>query len=185
MSHKNRKTIECLTCGKDRLNYGNGRCNPCSRKYKRQTRPRFYLGTCYSEMKRRVTKFDKDRPNYYGLNICDVDEFKNTFEKDPAFLKLYKKWQKNNFERKFAPSIDRIDNTKGYTLDNLQFTSHFENTGKDKRNLCWARKCGKSNIHSFESQTKLANFLNCSPACVCKKLKSGREEELKGYIIWR
>lgn len=106
-------------------------CSACLRNTKRQTKPSFYLGTCYSEMSRRVKTFDPLRPNYYNMEICSKKEFIDRFLIDEMFLNLYKNWQDNNFERKFAPSIDRRNNTIGYKILNLQFIRQGENSVKD------------------------------------------------------
>lgn len=132
MSRK-RKTVICKRCGKEKKHFGLGMCSACLRRTKRETRPSFYLGTCYSEMSRRIKTFDKLRPNYYGLTKCTKEEFLNKFLEDESFLELYKGWQESGFQRRMAPSIDRIDNKKGYTLDNIEFISHGENSCKDKK----------------------------------------------------
>ena len=132
--HDKRKTIICKRCNKDKLNFGLGMCSACLRHTKRETRPSFYLGTCYSEMSRRVKTFDPLRPKYFGKKKCTKEEFMNRFLNDKTFLKLYKGWQDSGFQRRFSPSIDRIDNNGDYLLDNLQFLVHTENTGKDSSN---------------------------------------------------
>lgn len=45
-----RKTITCSRCKKEKIHFGNGMCSACLRRTKRETKPRFYIGTCYSEM---------------------------------------------------------------------------------------------------------------------------------------
>ncbi len=105
--------------------------------------------------------------------------FINKFHKDKKFLTQYKNWQKNNFKRKFAPSIDRIDNNKGYTLDNLQFISQSINSRKDykKKIKLWKRDQSKLNgliFRIFDSQLECSNYLKISPAYLCKLLKKER-----------
>lgn len=46
------------------------------------------------------------------------------------FMRAYELWVQNNFNEKFAPSIDRVDNTKGYILGNLQWLTKSENCSK-------------------------------------------------------
>lgn len=57
------------------------------------------------------------------------DEFL-AFVKNSNYLKLYKKWEKSNFDYKLSPSVDRIDNRKGYSLDNIQLITKSENSKK-------------------------------------------------------
>lgn len=134
MKKSGRKTIICSRCSKKKLSFGLGMCSSCLRRTKRETRPSFYLGTCYSEMCRRVNHFDLLRPKYFGKKICTKEQFFNRFLNDRVFLDLFKNWQENNFVRRESPSIDRIDNDGDYCIDNLQFLKHTENTGKDNKN---------------------------------------------------
>lgn len=57
------------------------------------------------------------------------------------FDKLYDAWKKSGFQRKMAPSIDRIDNNRGYTIDNMQWLSQSDNSRKRAMPLSeWRRK---------------------------------------------
>lgn len=182
MNKKGRKSCICSRCNKEKLHFGKGMCSACLRRTKRETKPLFYLGTCYSEMSRRVKTYDPLRPNYFGKAICTKEEFIERFLKDNEFLKLYRKWQRNNFQRKFAPSIDRFDNSLGYEINNLRFITHAENTGKDFRN-----KISVDNgtyFICFESQRATAKFLKMHTSTLCIKLKKG-ECEINGWKITR
>lgn len=52
------------------------------------------------------------------------------FARKSNYSKLYKNWVKNNFSRKFSPTVDRINNLKNYTLKNIQFLTFSENARK-------------------------------------------------------
>lgn len=43
------------------------------------------------------------------------------------FMRLYKIWEASDFSQRYAPSVDRIDNNRGYEKDNLQWLSVVEN----------------------------------------------------------
>lgn len=169
MKQDKRKTCICNRCGKDKLHFGLGMCSACLRHTKRETRPSFYLGTCYSEMSRRVKTFDPLRPNYFGKKLCTKEEFIEKFINDKDFLNQYKIWQESNFKRGSSPSIDRIDNDKDYTLDNLRFVSHKINSTKDV-----IKKVKDSYGNIFPSQVECANFYKISPATVCKYIKENK-----------
>lgn len=51
-------------------------------------------------------------------------------ETEEIFLMLWDEWTESGFDRKLCPSIDRIDNTKGYTRDNIQWLTMDENRKK-------------------------------------------------------
>lgn len=51
------------------------------------------------------------------------------------YFNLYQDWKESDFARANSPSLDRIDATKNYSLDNIQFVTTSENCGKDKRGV--------------------------------------------------
>ncbi len=156
-------------------------CSACLRRTKRETKPSFYLGTCYSEMSRRVKTFDNKRPNYYGKNICIKEDFMIWFIDDFNFLTQYQLWRENNYQRKYAPSIDRIDNTKGYSLDNLRFISQAFNSIKDKLKPIKIISSCTGEMHKFNTTTQAAAFLGAKRATI-KKYKNSKKH-YKGWKI--
>lgn len=178
-----RKKIICKKCNEEKLHFGLGFCSSCLRNYKRKTRPSFYLGTCYSEITRRCKTFDSKRPKYYGKIRCTKEEFMNKFLTDSNFLNLYKNWQINNHKRKFAPSIDRIDNEGDYTLDNIRFIIQRLNSKKD-----WQYNIELSNYNQtfiLESQKEVAEFFNVSPSTICNLFKKELLVQYKGWNLRR
>lgn len=175
-----RKMIVCTKCSKYKQHFGRNMCSSCLRKFKRQNKPSFYLGTCYSEMKRRVKTYDKLRPNYYNLPICSKDEFINRFLNDPNFLKLFKEWKRNGFTRKSAPSIDRIDNNKGYDISNLQFIRQGINSVKDVKIKILL--VNNESEHTFDSCKEAAGFLGISASLFCRERK--QKNSCRGYAVY-
>ncbi|RKZ95598.1 MAG: hypothetical protein DRQ46_08240 [Gammaproteobacteria bacterium] len=57
------------------------------------------------------------------------------------YFKLHKGWEQSGYDRWLAPSCDRIDDYKPYTLDNIQLMTWKENFDNGNRN----RKNGKNN----------------------------------------
>lgn len=154
-----RRTVNCKRCFIDKPNFGLGMCNACLRNYKRQNKPSFYLGTQYSEIKRRCVTKD-DRRDYYGKKYCTKEEYIARFLNDKTFLNQYKVWQKSGFKRGDSPSIDRIDNSGDYLIPNLQILPHRENGPKDRGIKLELNIDGSLII--FNSQRQLAKHLNIS-----------------------
>lgn len=177
-----RLLIICRTCLKTKPHFGLGYCSACLRHHKRRTRPSFYLGTCYSEIRRRVTTFDKKRPNYYQLPICTREEFFFRFLKDRVFLRLWRLWRRKQYKRKHAPSIDRIDNTKGYLIENLQFISHSDNSKKDSSYKVGIYQDGHL-VKILESQADVARYLKTQPSVICLALQGSGK--YKTYYLER
>lgn len=75
------------------------------------------------------------------LSIIEWVEFCNN-SKD-KLLNLWDDYIKNNKETKYVISIDRIDNNRGYIIDNIQFVSFGFNSWK--RNINPLRVCKENN----------------------------------------
>ena len=66
-----------------------------------------------------------------GMPYLSKEEFmKWANENMDKFMELYAPWAASNYQKKLAPSVDRIDNSKGYTKDNLQWLTHGQNSAK-------------------------------------------------------
>lgn len=66
--------------------------------------------------------------------MFSFEEFKNFMEKEKyTYNNLRRIWIKNNYRRKFAPTIDRINGKKHYSLNNIQLLSFRENVRKSNR----------------------------------------------------
>ena len=62
-----------------------------------------------------------------------VDDFLNRFKDDEGFLKVYSEWVKSKFRKLSSPSVDRIDPTIPYLLENIRIISW-----KDNHHKGWA-----------------------------------------------
>ena len=171
--------IICLKCNKEKEHFGLKMCSACLRHYKRQTRPSFYLATCYSELCRRIKTYDPLRPNYFGKEKCSKKEFISKFINDWNFHKIYELWQNSGYKRKYAPSIDRIDFNKGYTLDNMVFIPQNINSNKEKKIKILLEKDGYE--FCFESCSLAARFLGLNPSYFCRIRK--QSNNYNGYNI--
>lgn len=67
---------------------------------------------------------------YKGLAFCERGPFLVWATADERYSKLFYIWKEKGFPRKLAPSIDRIDNKRGYELDNLQWLTREDNGRK-------------------------------------------------------
>ena len=69
----------------------------------------------YKRIKQRQrAKFSKELDfNRWELEQWIID---NCYDK---FTTLFKEWVKHNYESDYIPSIDRLDNSKGHTKDNV------------------------------------------------------------------
>lgn len=88
-----------------------------------------FLMRLYRNMKSRISGVQKDKYHLYeGKELLNKDEFYEWAKSNDTFLKLFDDYKKNDFNRKLAPSVDRIDSNKGYEISNMEFVTHSENS---------------------------------------------------------
>jgi hypothetical protein len=124
------------------------------------------------------------------------DELVLTITSMPLYDKLFTAWVKSGYLTKLKPSIDRLDDTIGYTPDNIQLVTWEQNNNKAKQH----QRLGILNtakplkqviqytldnifIQSFISSQEASrvtgvNQRNISQVCIGKRITAG------GYI-WR
>lgn len=99
-------------------------------KHKTKATTSRFLGNLYTRMKMRVKGKNTKNPQLYlGLPVLPKDIFMTWAKNHPGFLGLYKRWVSNNFDRKLTPSVNRINSSKGYTLDNIEWVTNSQNSG--------------------------------------------------------
>lgn len=156
------KNKKCFKCGIERLvsEYYHhpqmsdgklGKCKDCTKKDVRQNRikkDQYYSRydqnryrndnlrmwkLKYCSMNRRIKGLTK-HSKLLGKDIISKKEFLDWCIKNKQkFIKIYNYWEKCGYKRKFAPSIDRIDNTKGYIVGNLQWLTQSDNAKKQRK----------------------------------------------------
>ena len=88
-----------------------------------------YLKERFRDMKKRVNgkpAGDGKTQIWLGMEICDRDEFVAQSLNDPEFHRLFDDWEAHNFKRSYAPSVHRIDRSRGYAIDNIEFRKHLD-----------------------------------------------------------
>jgi hypothetical protein len=64
--------------------------------------------------------------NTVSFQLKDLHEFASC----PKFDRLFNEWEKRKYHKQLKPSIDRISNKIGYTLENIQWLTWAENRYK-------------------------------------------------------
>jgi hypothetical protein len=83
----------------------------------------------YAGMRQRVEGRHVRNPVLWaGLPILPQDEFLRWALTHPEFTALHAAWAASDYKIKLAPSVDRIRSWEGYTLDNMQWLTHSENS---------------------------------------------------------
>jgi len=141
------------------------------------------ISTIYNHQKSHSK--DKNRP----VPSYTKEEFKKWILSNPMFDILYSKWVKSGFKMSEIPSVDRIDDSKGYSFDNIQLMTFKDNNKKAHKMM---RDGTLINSHTpviqydkdmnfiaeFSSQKEAEektgiNRKNISKACNCNGRKAG------------
>lgn len=81
----------------------------------------------YNRQSERTKKHGFDKINYTKQEF-----FKWVLSRD-NFETLYANWEKSNYQTLFKPSIDRLDDYKGYSFSNIRLVTWGENDLKGKK----------------------------------------------------
>lgn len=135
---KSGRQVYCKTCVSKILHsyYKNNRAKVLNNthKYKlfflseRKKNLKYFVMKMYHLMYDRVKGYT--HINYKGKPICTRQEFYNFALNNKQLKILFDNWIKGGYKAGEVPSIDRIENNKGYTLDNIQFLTWYQNTCK-------------------------------------------------------
>lgn len=99
--------------------------------FKYEKTPNGFLMRLYRNMKSRVSGVQWQKyPLYVGKYLLPKEDFYCWAKSSDKFWELFADWQKSEFDRKLTPSVDRIDSALGYSIDNMQWLTHSENSAK-------------------------------------------------------
>lgn len=83
----------------------------------------------YRNMLSRITGVQKKKAHLYeGKSLLPKSEFYEWAIASPMFHKLFADWERSGYQQKLAPSVDRIFSSMGYTLENMEWVTHSENS---------------------------------------------------------
>jgi hypothetical protein len=102
--------------------------NSETRKYEKTKRG--FLMRLYRNMQSRITGVQKQKFHLYAGKPLAVtrDEFYEWGFTSGEFHELFAAWEFAGYARQYTPSVDRIDSSRGYELDNMEWVTHSENS---------------------------------------------------------
>lgn len=101
--------------------------NSCTNKYERTKKGK--LMRIYRNMKSRVDGVQWQKHHLYaGKELLPKEEFYEWAMQSNSYHLLYSEWVNSGYDRKLAPSVDRVDSSRGYTIDNMEWVTHSENS---------------------------------------------------------
>ena len=138
---------KCTKCGKtkplsDFYEYKSNRdghytsCKKCecNRRLKYKRTMRGLIGSMYSGQKSFSKKRNHNPPSY------TFDEFYGWILSQQIFVTLYNEWIKSNYNKWLIPSCDRMDNSIGYSLNNIQLVTWRENNDNYRNGIIYGNE---------------------------------------------
>lgn len=119
-------------------------------------------------------------------NKVDFDlSYLHEFANSSKFDRIYKEWVESNYCKQLKPSIDRIDNKKGYLKDNIQWLTWAENRYKQTmerrhRSPKVAQLVNNKIIKIYKSQKDAVNKTGLSQGNLSEALR-GKRKLCGGY----
>lgn len=88
-----------------------------------------FLMRLYRNMQSRITGVQYKKHHLYtGKSLLPRETFYAWAKQHPVFLSLWTVYEQSDYEQKLAPSVDRIDSSVGYELENMEWVTHSENS---------------------------------------------------------
>ena len=151
-------------------------CHTAAMTNIRRSNPNAYLMNQWSKIRQRC----EGRAKYIGMKYPGPYSYVNWAMDRDDFNKHFKLWVESGFDMQKSPSIDRIDVSKGYTFDNMQFISFAENSIKDRYKPI-IMSYGDTQ-YTFSSRTAAKNATNLSYKSLYK-LINGQSDNIKGWSV--
>ena len=83
----------------------------------------------YRNMLSRVTGVQTAKYHLYkGKSLVGKEFFYSWAVSCAEFHSLFDCWVASGFDRKYAPSVDRVDSSQGYSIGNMEWVTHSENS---------------------------------------------------------
>lgn len=107
--------------------------NAVTKKYEKTKRG--FIMRMYRNMKSRVDGVQKKCSHLYsGLPLINKDEFYTWVINQESFHRLFEEYENKGYPRKLAPTVDRIDYTRGYCENNIEVVTLSENVKRGRGN---------------------------------------------------
>ena len=100
-----------------------------SMKHRYRTVPKVFFARVYQNQRQSSRRRKHPMPDY------TLNELIEWLKLQPNLTALWQGYQFSNHHRNFAPSLDRLDDSKPYTLNNLRLITAHENIKKAAKHM--------------------------------------------------
>lgn len=144
------------------------------------------------QMYRTQKQSSKDR--HHKKPSYSRDEFIDWMLNNKDYLRLHDEWVKSGYKKSLAPSVDRLDDYKGYGFDNIQVITWGENNKKgyldringinNKTNKAVVKiSLNGTKLKTYYSISQAARDVGCSVGSICR-VCNGKRKTTRGFI-WK
>ena len=106
--------------------------NASTHKYEKTKKG--FLVRLYRNMQSRISGVQKEKFHLYeGKEILGRKQFYAWAFDSDEFHKLFGTWEKSGYSQRRTPSVDRINSSRGYDIDNMEWVTHSENSSRGAR----------------------------------------------------
>lgn len=107
--------------------------NASTNKYEKTIKG--FLMRKYRNMLSRVSGVQSEKAHLYkGKSILNKDDFYSWAKSSFTFIELWNKYVDSCYDRKLCPTVDRIDSSLGYDIENMEWVTHSENSRRGSLN---------------------------------------------------
>jgi len=97
--------------------------------HKYEKTKRGFLVRKYRNMKSRTLGIQKLKSHLYkGISLLPKGDFYWWAWNSEEYKTQFKTWEDSKYNRKLCPTVNRINSSKGYQLDNMEWVTHSENS---------------------------------------------------------
>ena len=140
-------------------------CKECAKKGEWKHTPEGLINRIYLLQKRSSVRRGHGEPEYTCKELIDWSLSRSNFDE------LYTRWFDAGRPTDLVPSIDRLDDSKGYSFDNIQLITWKENNDKQNRVNC--RMIVNEDGLEFISIKQAASWAGVNPPNISKALRTG------------
>jgi len=164
-------------------------CKECMKKFSEEYyhTEKGLISYMYKHIKQNSKKRKHKLPNFSKKELIKW-LYKNKFKK------LFNQWKKSGFNKWLVPSIDRLDDSKPYTFDNIRLVTWAENYKKSRKDISIG-KLKHNNppkpvlmldknfniLKEYISASEAARFDGFIQSSICEVCNNKRKTH-KGYI---
>ncbi len=154
-----------------------------SRNYKWLSKPENFVCKIYSKQKSKSIERGHLPPEY------TLQELRNYLMSKKEYISMFNRYIQSDRDKNLAPSIDRLNDDKGYSLGNIQLTTWGEHKCKPKKLLCHEilHVNNDGTETKYESISEAARCLNTSKQRIHKVVtgltKKSKLGEFKKVIV--